>query len=407
VPLLSENPMFEAFGGRALFWTTYGGADFGECLTTVERVGGGTVDDWHREWTATADRVAAIGEESASRGHPVSAREAFLRASTYYRTAYFPLFGEPVDPRLAAAAGREAEVFGRAAALLDPPVQALEIPFEGGSLPAYLATVDDSGTPRPTMLHTNGYDSNVQEMYLAHAPAAIRRGYNCLLFDGPGQGRALIRDGLRMRPDWESVVRPAVDVALARPEVDPERLVLCGWSFGGFLAPRAAAFETRIAALVADPGQWDQGDAIRGALPLSDEDRARFPDVDPGLIEPMEAWLRSPDADAMLRWRLIDRGLWVHGAGSLYEYLASACGYTLSDVAGDIACPAALTMAEGDPIAAGAPKLFDALPNPHKTLIRFTAAEGSGGHCEGLARTLYHQRTFDWLDETLGAPPPV
>ena len=33
--------------------------------------------------------------------------------------------------------------------------------------------------------------------------------------------------------------------------------------------------------------------------------------------------------------------------------------------------------------------------------MRFTDAEGSGGHCEGMARTLYHQRVFDWLDETL------
>lgn len=405
--LLSDNPMFEAFGTRALFWATYGGADFGECLTTAERVGAGTVDDWHREWTATADRVAGIGDESAARRHPVSAREAYLRASTYYRTAYFPLFGEPVDPRLTAAAEREGEVFRRAAALLDPPVQALEIPFEGGSLPAYLVTVDDSGRPRPTMLHTNGYDSNVQEMYLAHAPAAARRGYNCLLFDGPGQGRALVRDGLRMRPDWENVVRPVVDFALGLPEVDPERLVLCGWSFGGFLAPRAAAFEPRVAALVADPGQWDPGEPLRGALPLSDEDRAAFPDVDPAALAPMEAWLQGPDVDPLLRWRLLGRGQWVHGAPSLYDYLASMFAYTLSDVADRIACPAAITMAEGDPIAAGAPKLFDALPNERKALIRFTAAEGTGGHCEGQARTLYHQRTFDWLDETLGPPTAV
>jgi hypothetical protein len=51
-------------------------------------------------------------------------------------------------------------------------------------------------TPRPTMVHVNGYDSNIQEMYFAHGPAALRRGYDCLLFDGPGQGRNLIRDGI-------------------------------------------------------------------------------------------------------------------------------------------------------------------------------------------------------------------
>jgi hypothetical protein len=53
-------------------------------------------------------------------------------------------------------------------------------------------------------------------MVFAHAPAALCRGYNCVLFDGPGQGRCLIRDGLTIRPDWENVVRPVIDCALTR-----------------------------------------------------------------------------------------------------------------------------------------------------------------------------------------------
>jgi hypothetical protein len=35
--------------------------------------------------------------------------------------------------------------------------------------------------------------------------------------------------------------------------------------------------------------------------------------------------------------------------------------------------------------------------------VRFTATEGAAGHCEGAARRLYHQRVFDWLDETLAS----
>jgi alpha/beta hydrolase family protein len=103
-------------------------------------------------------------------------------------------------------------------------------------------------------------------MFVCHVAAAVERGYNILLFDGPGQGRCLIHDGLLIRPDWENVVRPVIDYALARPEVDPDRIVLAGWSFGGFLAPRAACFEDRMAALWADPGQWDQGDAVLASL---------------------------------------------------------------------------------------------------------------------------------------------
>jgi hypothetical protein len=53
-------------------------------------------------------------------------------------------------------------------------------------------------------------------MYFAFAVAANRRGYHCLLFDGPDQGRVLITQGLPMRPDWENVVRPVIDYALTR-----------------------------------------------------------------------------------------------------------------------------------------------------------------------------------------------
>jgi len=78
VTILSKNPMWEAFGLRALPFALYGGADLGECVTMVERIGdGGTIDDWYREWTTTADRVAEIGRESERRGHLVSAREAY------------------------------------------------------------------------------------------------------------------------------------------------------------------------------------------------------------------------------------------------------------------------------------------------------------------------------------------
>jgi hypothetical protein len=401
MPFLSANPMWETFGTRAMWQSLHRAAEVGECATTVERVGdGGSADDWHREWTATADRVEGIARDCAARGHRASARDAFLRASTYHRTAYWPLFGRPVDPRLAAASEAEAAAFLAAAPLMDAPVRALEIPFEGTALPALLGSGGGDGRPRPTIVHVNGVDSTIYESFFALGPAAMERGYNVLCFDGPGQGRALVRDGLTMRPDWEAVVAPVIDHAQALPEVDPECVVLSGWSFGGFLAPRAAAFEHRIAALIADPGQWDLRPGIVGSLPLSDDDKARFPDVDPALLAPMEEWLRGPEGDPVLRWKLLRRGLWVGGADSLFDYLRDLCRYEVSPVASRIACPAFLAAAEGDPTGAGVQALADAI-GARATVARFTEAEGAGGHCEGTARSLFEQRALDWLDETL------
>jgi len=404
MPLLSNNPMWETFGQRLIGYTASGGADLGEVISTIRRVGdAGTADDWYREWRATAERIAAIGDECAAAGHVVSAREAYFRASTYFHGAYMPLFGKPVDPRLVEAFELETSTFQKGGALLETPLEVIEIPFEGTTLPGYFIKVDDSGTPRPTVIHTNGYDGTVQEMYFAHAPAANRRGYNVLLFDGPGQGRNLIRDGMTIRPDWETVVAPVVDYALTRSDVDPERIVLNGWSFGGLLAPRAAGVEHRIAALVADPGQWDMRYAVLEMLPLEPAQKEAFPDIDPALLAPMEAWLESPEADPMVRWQVVQRGMWVHGVDSVYDYFADLVRFEVSSVAASITCPTFIAAPEGDPLAAGAPALHEAISSTNKVLMPFTEAEGADGHCESLARRLYHQRVYDWLDATLGS----
>ena len=104
------------------------------------------------------------------------------------------------------------------------------------------------------------------------ARAAVERGYNALVFDGPGQFGPLHREGLTFRPDWEKVVTPAVDFALTLPSVEPKRIALMGVSLGGVLAPRAAAFEKRIAALIANDGLYDYGAAQLANVP---PDRAR------------------------------------------------------------------------------------------------------------------------------------
>ncbi|WP_321473099.1 alpha/beta fold hydrolase [uncultured Paludibaculum sp.] len=396
---MSKNPVWDAFVWRVLPHALTGGADFGECLTTLDRVGDGSTEDWYREWMATADRVASLAAESEIRGHFISAREAYFRASNYYHAAYFPLFGAPVDPRLIRAFQSEVMCFQHAASLSQPPIEAIEIPYEGRTLPGYFLRASSEPGSRPTIVHVNGYDSNIQEMYFVHGPAAVRRGYNCLLFDGPGQGRNLIRDGLTLRPDWEHVVSAVIDFALTRPEVDPWRIVLAGWGLGGFLAPRAAAFERRIAALVADPGQWDQSDTVK-SIPLTREFLLRKDSQPPASFEQFEQWVRSPAADPMFRWRTVQRGMWVHGVNSLFALVKEVVRFEISPVAGAISCPTLLTAADGDPLGRGAQKLYDALRCP-KTLLHFAASDGGGGHCETLARSLYHQRVFDWLDETL------
>ena len=394
-----DDPLFEAWTQRFIFTMSEGGCEIGEIKATAARIPEGDRDAWYSEWTATADRLFAEAEVCDARKARVSARSLYLRAATYYRLSYPLLYGRPTDPRVKAGYACEANAFARAAAQFEPPIVAVEIPFETVTLPGWFYF----GGPgvRPLVIATNGYDETVQMMHYGHAAAAQRRGYHVLTFDGPGQGRVLIEDDVPMRPDWETVVRAVVGFALTLPGIDPGRIALAGWSFGGYLAPRAVSGEPRIAALIADPGQWDLIEAMRAGFRhfgVPEQVAAAIPDVDEQHLQPAFAAIRR---NPQLNWTFVQRGLWVHQVDTLMDYLRACASFRLSDRVGAIACPTLITMAENDPVAMNAKRLYDALDCP-KAFVRFTAAEGAGDHCEGSARSVYFQRAYDWLDNVFG-----
>lgn len=269
--LFNDDPQFWYETQRALGHAAYGGADIGEVISTAQRIVAGDYDSWHDQWSATAERVAAEAQRSLAGGHRVSARDGLLRASNYYRSAEFFLHGTPDDPRIDEAHFTSVECFRAAAGLFDPPVEPVLIPYERTVLHGYLYRAADAGPGerRPTMVLHNGFDGTAEEMHFNGAVAGAERGYHVLTFDGPGQPAARHRDGLVFRPDWENVIGPVLNWLLTRPEVDPTRVGLLGLSMGGLLAPRAAAYEHRLAACVAVDGVYDLGQVSTTNFPGS------------------------------------------------------------------------------------------------------------------------------------------
>jgi hypothetical protein len=111
-----------------------------------------------------------------------------MRASNYYRTAEFYVRDDPQDPRSLQGWQSSHDCFAEGARLSDPPLEPVEIPYEGSTLPGYFFRVDDSGERRPTVITISGMDGYLEECYWDVAAAGLERGYNCLAFDGPGQG---------------------------------------------------------------------------------------------------------------------------------------------------------------------------------------------------------------------------
>ena len=407
VPTPDKTPLFP---DDAQFWfetvrmfgaDEYGGASFGEVLATSVRIKAGDYDSWYDAWNASADRVAAEGERQLAKGHHVSARDSFLRASNYYRSSEFFLHANPKDPRVTSAYHRSVDCYKACARLFDPPIEPVEVPYEHTTLPGYLHRVDGSSRPRPLLIMHTGFDGSAEEMHFNGARAAVERGYNVLAFDGPGQFGPIHREGLPFRPDWEKVVTPVVDFALKQRGVDPKRIALMGASMGGELAPRAAAFEPRLAALIANDGLYDYAAPFFAAIPESQRGAVmsmlkaeQSPALDRILAGAMKA---SPTA----RWSFI-HGMYSFGIATPRAYLAATLAYSLKDgVAEKIRCPTLVCDAESDLFFKGQPQqLFDHL-TCRKTLMTFTAQEGAGAHCEVGAGRLAYARMYDWLDEVL------
>jgi len=366
--------------------------DVGETLATISRIPEGDMEAWVTEWTATADRLAQQADESLAGGHRVSARTKLLRASTYYDHASAQAPGTKDPSRYTSLWERHRDCWDRAVEHFETPVEQVQIPYEGTTLEGYLFTPNADATPRPTVVLNNGSDGPVISQWSLGGRAAIARGWNAITFDGPGQGAALHRQQLFFRADWEHVVTPVVDWLLTRREVDPTKVALQGISQGGYWAPRAAAFEHRLAALVADPGVMRVASSWESHLP-----KELVQLIDDGNQKDFDALLdANPNEQqkAMLAWRMAP-----YGTTSYYEAYVKARAQSLdAATAAQIRCPTLVLDPDHEQFwPEQSQQLYDAL-TCEKQLVRFTEEEGADWHCEPAAQSLRDETVFDFLE---------
>lgn len=393
------DPSFD-FETRSLFGDIhYGAGDVGEMLTAVANITDGDATSWVKEWRTLAERIQAIGDSSLSAGHRVSARNAYLRAAVYYAASYVFVDGtDNADVQLAELFAAHRTCFGLHVSLLDPPAIPIAVPYEDGDLPGYLFVPADDGVARPTVILNNGSDAAMTFLWPGLGQPGLDRGYNAVIFDGPGQQSMLFQHGVPFRPDWENVITPLVDLLSERAEVDASKIVLYGTSQGGYWVPRAAAFEHRLAAVVADPGVVDVSTKWKDNIPkemvalLEAEDEAGFT---AGMRYARSKW--SPAMQQEVAWRAKPYG----EHPSDYATFTTVEEYRLGDLVKNITAPMMITDPEGEQFWAGqSQQLYDALLGP-KVLVPFTKAEGADMHIEAMGRSLLEQRMYDWLDETL------
>jgi hypothetical protein len=383
------NFIFQIVLGAAYF----GVGDPGTVLAMIDQVEDGDPASAYTTLTAYAARARAAADAADLHGHRVTARECYLQAASYdYAATYFcDSMGKP--ELFFPTWQRSRASMNSAFSLFSVPVELVRIPYAGTTLAGFFFKVDDSGKRRPLVIMNNGSDGSPLDMWVQGGASAQERGYNFLTFDGPGQGAALWLQHLFFRPDWEHVVTPVVNFALRRPDVDPHRIALQGISQGGYWVPRAAAFEHRLAAIVADPGVLDVATSWFSHLP-----------------QPMLQLFRGGERDMFNQYVTsgtpAQRGelafrMRPYGLATPFDVFTAVQQYTMTGLMDKIRCPTFVCNPEDEQFWPGQPREFyDQLAVP-KRLADFTAAEGANWHCEPMAPGLRNQRVYDWLDPIL------
>ncbi len=399
VPMNSyANPFFESHlysfqSLRAVAAATSGGADIGECLSAINKIEDGDDESWFKAWNDLAKRVEAEALEMEAKGHDVSAASAFLRVSNYYRTSEFFLHTNPDDPRILESWGRNKACFLKG--IKGKPITEVEIPFEGTTLPGYLCLAGEK--KGPLLIVQTGFDGTAEELYFSVAQSALKHGFHCLIFEGPGQGRVIRQQKIPFRPNWETVITPVVDYALALDQVDPEKVALMGISFGGYLVPRALAFEPRVKVGIANGGVLSFHEIVLADSPpdfdsMLDQEEAREP-INREVLSVMEK-------DAGLRWA-VGHGMFTFQVKSPVDWFLMTREYDLRECIDQIKCKMLVVDSDNDWQMKGqSQKFYDGLRCP-KEFMLFRSEEGAGAHCQIGAYALSGERIFSWLEDQL------
>jgi pimeloyl-ACP methyl ester carboxylesterase len=181
-------------------------------------------DEWAKAWIAMGARYAAEGEKLAATDKK-AAHEAYMMAFRYDAFGAWPT---PNAPGKKEAYARSTDDFKKAAALADPPIEAVSFPYDGKTVHAYLA-LPKGARPAPVALAIGGLDS-YKEYWCERSGEFLKRGIGILCLDMPGTGESPVKIDVGA----EKMYSAAIDYLLTRKDVDGKRLAAIGASWGGY-----------------------------------------------------------------------------------------------------------------------------------------------------------------------------
>lgn len=321
-------------------------------------------------WGELGDRVRSLAEEADAAGHRFAAAEKYARAGAYYITAE-RMQSRHYAPRKAMYA-LMLDTMARFYAASDLGARRVEFPYEGATLSAVFVPGEGEG-PRPCIIFCNGLDSTKEMIALALRDRFAKRGISALLIDQPGVGEALRLNDLHAVYDTERWASAAFDYLAGRPDVDPKRIGMMGWSMGGYYAPRALAYEPRFAIGAVWGGNHDWGGHQKARL------------------------AREGDMPVPHYW---DHVMWVWGQPDIDRFMALMDRVNLNGHLQNIRVPFLVTHGSNDrqiPLKYAEASYDQAINSPDRELKVFSAREGGIEHCGADNMEPVQNYIADWL----------
>jgi len=194
-------------------------------------------DLWGREWGKFGAKYEALAGEQESHGKKKAAGETYYLAYEYYRIGRYPVPSSPDKMKCYEGALR---TFLKAAPTMDPPLERIEIPFEGKKVVGYLQVPGGAIRP-PVVMHWGGVDGWKEDRRINN-DVLLKMGLACFTIDMPGTGE---NPCLGNDPRAERTFSAAMDYLETRADIDGKRIACMGGSFGGYWAAKLAHVEAK------------------------------------------------------------------------------------------------------------------------------------------------------------------
>ena len=194
-------------------------------------------DLWGREWGKFGAKYEALAGEQESHGKKKAAGETYYLAYEYYRIGRYPVPSSPDKMKCYEGALR---TFLKAAPTMDPPLERIEIPFEGKKVVGYLQVPGGAIRP-PVVMHWGGVDGWKEDRRINN-DVLLKMGLACFTVDMPGTGE---NPCVGNDPRAERTFSAAMDYLETRADIDGKRIACMGGSFGGYWAAKLAHVEAK------------------------------------------------------------------------------------------------------------------------------------------------------------------